>query len=162
MRDGPRGHRSLCVSQPQQRRGHLPEDHAAYRLHKGYNGNQHAPIQFSSVVTGDGRLMHDAGTPVGSENDLETAGDRITCDEDFRPVNVLYHLSREHFHRRSYGCNPSLIQQDQSVAILGSKVEVVEYGNNRHAGLTIQVPYQVEDGQLMPDVEVTCWFIQQE
>ena len=72
---------------------------------------------------------------------METAGHWITSDEDADPIDVQNRLSREHVHRCSCGHDPSLIQQNQSVAILGSKVQIVEYGNNRHAGLVVQVPY---------------------
>jgi len=91
-------------------------------------------------VTGDRRFVPDAGAPAGGENDVGTAGQRIASDENAHAVDAQYHFSREHIHRCSRGHDPSAIQQDQSVAVFGGKVQVVEYGNNRHAGPAVQVP----------------------
>jgi hypothetical protein len=54
------------------------------------------------------------------------------------------------------------VQKEQSVAILGGQVKVVEYGENRHPGLAVQPDDQVEQGQLVPQVEVVCRLVQQE
>ena len=113
-------------------------------------------------MTGDRRFLFAARTPTGRKKIVRAIGYRITADKNFRSVDVLYHLCREHVRWCSGGHDLSPIQQYQSVTILGGKVQVVEYGDHRHAGLTVQVPYQVEDGQLMPDVKMTCWFIQKE
>src|SRR5690606_28838458 len=101
------------------------------------------------------------GLPGGAGDHQGVAGDRVGDDDRGKTEDLTDQVGGDDLAGRALGDDMARLHGDEVIGVAGGLVEVVQNGDDGAAAFAVELPYQVQDLDLVGDVQVGGRLVEQ-